>query len=63
MRHHRKFFVGDEYSGLQYDKLDWIAKTFSRDSYQYIDEGYIYFEQYVIFHEEKDALLYKLRWG
>lgn len=57
-----KFFVGDEYSGLHHDKLDWIAKTFVRGSYRYIDEGYMYYDQYVVFNEEKDALLFKLRW-
>lgn len=63
MRHRRKFFVGDEYSGLHYDKLDWITKTFSKDSYEYVDEGYMYYCQFVIFKEDKDALLYRLRWG
>ncbi len=57
-----KFWVGDELSGLHHNKLAWIAETFPRESYHYVDEGYMFFDQYVVFHDEKDAVLYQLRW-
>lgn len=57
-----KFFVGDEYTGLQHDKIDWVIKTFPQGSYRFVDEGYFYYDQYVVFNETKDALLFKLRW-
>lgn len=58
-----KFFIGDEFSGLSYDKFIWITKTFPKENYKIVDEGYFHYDKYVIFNEEKDALLFKLRWS
>lgn len=57
-----KFWVGDEYSGLQHDKVNWITQTFGKDSYDFVDEGYFTYDRYVVFKNEKDAVLFRLRW-
>lgn len=58
-----KFFVGSEYNGLNYDKLNWIQQTFDKDSYEFIDEGYFSYDRFVRFKNESDELLYRLKWS
>ena len=58
-----KFWLGDEYSGLRRERLDWVIETFDRDSYRIVDEGYFHYDKYVIFEDEEDAMAYSMRWG
>ncbi len=57
-----KFWVGDEYSGLHVDKVNWVQQTFDKKSYRFVDEGYFTYDRYVIFEREEDAMLFKLKW-
>jgi len=58
-----KFWLGDEYSGLKVEQLQWVVDTFSQDRYRFVDEGYFTFDKYVIFENEEDATAYRLRWS
>jgi hypothetical protein len=57
-----KFWLGNEDRGVDPLKIKWLVETFERDTYTIIDEGYFYYDKYVIFEQEKDALLYRLKW-
>lgn len=57
-----KFWLGDEYSGLKTDRIEWLEQTFDKDDYDIIDEGYLTFDRYVRFKHEKDAIAFRLRW-
>ncbi len=58
-----KFWLGDEHSGLKQDVVDWITQTFDAGSYRFVDEGYFTYDRYVVFNEEKDAAMFRLRWS
>lgn len=58
-----KFFVGDEYTGLLSDRIEWVIYTFDRSRYRFVDEGYFTFERYVVFDCEEDAMLFRIRWS
>lgn len=57
-----KFWLGDEYSGFRRERAEWIVENFPETAYKFTDEGYLTFDRHVVFYEQKDAILYKLRW-
>lgn len=59
----KKFFLGDEHTGLKQDRIKWITETFEQSRYWFVDEGYFHYERYVLFDRNEDALLYSLRWS
>lgn len=58
-----KFWLGDEYSGLKTDRIEWLEQTFDKDDYEIIDEGYLTYDRYVRFKHKKDATAFRLRWA
>lgn len=56
-----KFYVGDE-NKWDEEKVEWTKATFPKNAYNLIDAGWSYAEYYIEFIEEKDALLFRLRW-
>lgn len=60
-RNNLSFYVGDEYRTYN-DRFNWVKETFSDDAYTLVDDGWLVAEYFIVFKNEGDALLYKLRW-
>ena len=56
-----KFYVGYE-GAWDAEKVDWVKEHFPKEAYTLVDDGWFVAEYWIYFNEEKDALLYRLRW-
>ena len=58
-----RFIIGDEHTGMNQPKYDWIKETFYRGQYLIYSDGFIYNDYYVEFLDPAHATLYRLKWS
>jgi hypothetical protein len=57
----KKNYLGDEAAGWIAEKRDWIIKTFNKEHYRFISDGFLINEYYVEFFDPAHQTLYNIK--
>jgi len=58
----KKNYLGDEMQGWIEEKRDWIVKTFNKEDYRFISDGFLINEYYVEFFDPAHQTLYNIKY-
>ena len=57
----KKNYLGDEATGIDRERVEWIKKTFKKEKYKIYLDGFLIDEYYVEFFNPAHQTLYNIR--